>query len=228
MTSAAAGCCWPWGCAPGSSSGPAPGRARSSTWPWSTGWPCCARRWPRPTPRGCFSDERGTNLLDSGAPFYDCYRCADGQWISVGALEPQFYDDLLTGLGLAGPEAWPDGSRPDRDDQGAWPALRARFTEVFATRHRADWLATFAALDACVAPVHTFASAAGDPHLVARGTWVERDGVTQPAPAPRFGRTPATLDRPPAPAGHHTDEVLAEAGLSTEEIAGLRSTGAVA
>ncbi len=187
----------------------------------------CAAMAPAYT-SGVFSDERGTNLLDSGAPFYDCYQCSDGEWISVGALEPQFYDDLLTGLGLAEPAAWPGGSRPDRDDQGVWPALRARFTEAFASRTRAEWLTAFAGLDACVAPVHTFSSTAADPHLAARGTWVERGGVTQPAPAPRFGRTPGALDRPPAPAGHHTDEVLEEAGLSASEIAELRSRGAVA
>lgn len=177
---------------------------------------------------GVFSDERGTNLLDSGAPFYDCYETADGRWISVGALEPQFYADLLTGLDLADPTGWPDGTLPDRDDQRSWPTLRARFTEVFASRAADDWLATFATLDACVAPVHTFAAAPHDPHIASRGTWIERDGVTQPSPAPRFGRTPGLLDRPPAPAGHHTDEILADAGLSTDEIAELRSSGAVA
>ncbi|HEY5153389.1 MAG TPA: CaiB/BaiF CoA-transferase family protein, partial [Acidimicrobiales bacterium] len=135
---------------------------------------------------GVFSEERGTNLLDSGAPFYDCYETADGAWLSVGALEPQFYADLLRGLGLDSTQAWPGGLLPDRDELTSWPALRARFTEVVASMPMAHWLEVFAPLDACVAPVHSFATAPADPHLIARGTWVDRDGVVQPAPAPRF------------------------------------------
>ena len=177
---------------------------------------------------GYFTDQRGTNLLDSGAPFYDCYETSDGAWLSIGALEPPFYADLLRGLGLDRAEAWPGAAVPDRDDQACWPALRARFTEVIAAASLADWLDTFADLDACVAPVHTFATAPADPHLAARGTWVDRDGVVQPAPAPRFDRTPAHLDRPPTPAGHHTAEVLVEAGFAPTEIASLRADGAVA
>jgi len=177
---------------------------------------------------GAFSEERGTNLLDSGAPFYDCYETADGRWLSVGALEPAFYADLLTGLGLADGSAWPGGTVPDRDDQATWPELRARFTAVLAGRSLDDWLDVFAGLDACVAPVLPFSQVATDPHLAARATWVEVDGVVQPAPAPRFDRTPATLDRPPAPAGHHTDDVLAEAGFAPDEIAVLRSARAIA
>ncbi len=177
---------------------------------------------------GVFSDERGTNLLDSGAPFYDCYETADGGWLSIGALEPQFYADLLQGLGLDKPDAWPGASLPDRDDQASWPALRTRFTKVIASAPLAAWLETFADLDACVAPVHSFATAPADPHLTARATWVDRDGVVQPAPAPRFDRTPAVLDRPPAPAGHHSGEVLAESGFDDAEIAALRADGIVA
>ena len=177
---------------------------------------------------GYFSEERGTNLLDSGAPFYDCYETADGRWLSVGALEPQFYADLLIGLGLDDGAAWPDGTVPDRDDQACWPVLRERFSDLFASRSLDDWLAAFADLDACIAPVLSFSAVAADPHLSARGTWVDVDGVVQPAPAPRFDRTPAMLDRPPAPAGHHTDEVLAEAGFAAADIADLRSSGAIA
>jgi len=176
---------------------------------------------------GFFSDERGTNLLDSGAPYYDCYETADGAWLSIGALEPQFYDDLLRGLALDQDDAWPEGVRPDRDDQASWPALRARFTDVIAGSDRATWIERFADLDACVAPVHSFTTAPDDPHLVARATWVERSGVVQPAPAPRFDRTPAVLDRPPAPAGHHSVEVLAESGFDDAEIAALRADGVV-
>ncbi len=177
---------------------------------------------------GYFSDERGTNLFDSGAPFYDCYETADGRWISVGALEPQFYADLLVGLGLADGTAWSDGVVPDRDDQASWPTLRARFTDVFASRSLDDWLDAFADLDACVGPVRTYGEVADDAHIRARRTWVEIDDVVQPAPAPRFDRTPTSVNRPPAPAGHHTDEVLAEAGFHRDEIERLRSIHAVA
>lgn len=177
---------------------------------------------------GYFSEDRGTNLLDSGAPFYDCFETADGQWLSVGALEPAFYADLLTGLGLSSNQAWPAGVVPDRDDEATWPVLRERFTSVIAARSLDDWLVVFDTLDACVAPVRPFSGVMGDAHLSARGTWVEVDGVVQPAPAPRFDRTPATLDRPPAPAGHHTDELLAQADFSAAQIAALRADGAIA
>jgi alpha-methylacyl-CoA racemase len=177
---------------------------------------------------GSFSEERGTNLLDSGAPYYDCFETADGRWLSFGALEPPFYEDLLAGLGLADGAAWPDGTVPDRDDPATWPALRARFTEVVAGRKLDEWLAVFDPLDACVAPVLPFSAVIDDPHVAARGTWVDVDGVVQPAPAPRFDRTPAALDRPPAPSGHHTDEVLSESGFTPDEIAELRRANAVA
>jgi alpha-methylacyl-CoA racemase len=171
---------------------------------------------------GYWHPERGTNALDGGAPFYDCYRCADGEWISVGAIEPQFYAALLEGLGLA------DAEVGDQNDESRWPATKERFAEVFATRTRAEWVAAFAGVDACVAPVLSMGEVAADEHLVARGTYVTRDGVTQAAPAPRFSRTPGALPRPPAPPGHHTVEVLGEAGWTADEIAALRGSGAVA
>ena len=177
---------------------------------------------------GYFTDERGTNLFDSGTPYYDCYETADGEWLSIAALEPAFYGDLLVGLGLADGEAWPDGVVPDRDDESTFPLLRARFTEVVGSRPLDHWLEVFADLDACVAPVRTYSQAAADPHLTARGTWLDVDGVVQPAPAPRFERTPTAIGRPPAPAGHHTDEVLRDAGYTTDEIARLRASGAIA
>jgi alpha-methylacyl-CoA racemase len=177
---------------------------------------------------GAFSEERGTNLLDSGAPYYDCFETADGRWLSLGALEPPFYADLLIGLGLADGDAWPGGAVPDRDDQATWPVLRERFTEVLASRTLDEWLEVFADLDACVAPVLPYSAVTDDPHLAARATWVDVDGIVQPAPAPRFDRTPAALDRPPAPAGHHTAEVLAEAGFAADEIDRLRQDKAIA
>ena len=177
---------------------------------------------------GYFTDERGTNLFDSGTPYYDCYETADGEWLSIAALEPAFYADLLAGLGLADGDAWPGGVVPDRDDQANFPQLRERFAEAVRSRPLAAWLEVFADLDACVAPVRTYSQAAVDPHLVARGTWVDVDDIVQPAPAPRFDRTPTALGRPPAPAGHHTDEVLRDAGFAPDEIARLHERGAVA
>lgn len=172
--------------------------------------------------QGYFHPERGTNALDGGAPYYDCYRCADDRWLSVGAVEDVFYESLVAGTGLDPDEL------PDRHDESAWPELRARFADTFARRPRHEWLAVFETRDACVAPVHSASDVATDPHLAARGTYVEHGGVLQPAPAPRFSRTPAALGRPPAPPGHHTDEVLAEAGYGREEVASLRSSGTVA
>ena len=140
---------------------------------------------------GVWSDRRGTNLLDGGRPYYDTYACADGRFVAVGALEPQFYTALLHGLGLD------PADLPDRDDPAGWPRLRARFTDVFGTRSRDEWAALFDGTDACVTPVLTFAEAAEHPHLAARGTHLALDGVTQPAPAPRFSRTPAGVPAAP-------------------------------
>jgi alpha-methylacyl-CoA racemase len=152
---------------------------------------------------GAWRDERGVNLLDGGAPFYGVYATSDGGWMAVGALEPQFYDELLDRLGVPPDEA-------DRTDPSTWPALRRRLAEAFASRTRAEWTEVFAGSDACVAPVLSMAEAGHDEHLTARGTFTERDGVVQPAPAPRFSRTPAELTRRPPSPGEHTDEVLAE------------------
>jgi alpha-methylacyl-CoA racemase len=132
---------------------------------------------------GAWTDERGTNLLDTGAPFYDTYQCADGRYVAVGALEPQFYAALLAGLGLA------DADLPEQLDQAGWPTLRDRFAATFAQRTRDEWAAAFADTDACVTPVLTFAEAAEHPHLTARATITTVDGVPRAAPAPRFSRT---------------------------------------
>ncbi len=133
--------------------------------------------------RGLWSETRGANLLDGGAPFYRCYTCADGRFVAVGALEPQFYAALIAGLGLT-PEAAP------QFDLAGWPGLHARFEAIFATRDRDDWAERFADTDACVTPVLTGAEAARHPHNAARGTFVD-PGVVQAAPAPRFSGTPA-------------------------------------
>jgi len=172
--------------------------------------------------QGAWQDARGTNLLDTGAPFYDTYETADGLFMSVGALEPQFYAALLHGLGLAG-EDLPDQLHRDR-----WPELRARFTEVFKGRTRDEWTEIFDGTDACVAPVLGLGEAPAHPHATARTGFIDLDGLPQPAPAPRFSRTSAEVPTPPVRPGEHTDAALGELGLTDEEIADLRKRGAVA
>jgi alpha-methylacyl-CoA racemase len=171
---------------------------------------------------GNWKDERGVNTLDGGAPFYDTYATADGGYVAVGAIEPQFYAALLRGLGLA------DAELPGQHDQSGWPELRRQFAAAFARRSRDEWAEVFAGTDACVAPVLGLGEAPSHPHALARSAFTEVGGVTQPAPAPRFGRSvtqPPTA--PPAP-GADTDTVLAGLGLGTQEIAGLRAGGVVA
>jgi alpha-methylacyl-CoA racemase len=170
---------------------------------------------------GFWSDERGTNLLDSGAPYYDVYRCADGAELAVGALEPQFFAALLEVLGLDPAEV------PEQGDIDRWPELREHLSTAIASETRDHWLGAAEGRDACLAPVLTMGEAAEHPHVVARGTVVQPGGVPQPAPAPRFSATPASLDRPPAGAAQHTDEVLAECGFSADEVAALRAGGVV-
>jgi alpha-methylacyl-CoA racemase len=169
---------------------------------------------------GFWSAERGTNLLDSGAPFYDVYECADGGWLAVGALEPQFYAQLLDGLGLAGPDA----GLPDQNDNAGWPVLRQRFTEVIATKTRDEWVAVFGDVDACVAPVLNMGEAPSHPHAVARAAFPDVGGVPQPGPAPRFGRTPAAA---PTPALEGVDPalVLESWGVDVAAVDRLRATG---
>ena len=185
---------------------------------------------------GAWRDERGTNLLDGGAPFYDTYETADGRYLAVGALEPKFYAALLAGLGLAGPaggrlagagrrEAG-DHGLPGQYDRSGWPVLRARFTEVFLGRTQAEWAEVFAGTDACVAPVLGPAEAPAHPHNAARGTFIEVGGVVQPAPAPRFGRTAAGTPQPPRRPGADTDAVLAGLGYTEAQITALRARGA--
>ena len=141
--------------------------------------------------RGLWSEARGGNLLDGGAPFYRCYGCRDGRFVAVGALEPQFYAALLEGLGIPAAEA-------PQFDTGLWETLHTRFSAVFATRDRDDWAAHFAGSDACVTPVLTMSEAPGHPHNAARATFIDQ-GVTQPAPTPRFGGEPLPAEPQPAP-----------------------------
>ena len=171
---------------------------------------------------GTWLDRRGSNMLDGGAPWYDTYETADGGHVAVGAIEPQFYAALLDGLGLAGADL------PDQLDPACWPELRRRFAEVFATRSRDEWTEVFAGTDACVAPVLSLAEAPQHPHALARNAFIEVGGITQPAPAPRFGRSAAGHPAPPPRPGADTDRVLADLGLSVGQVKDLRAGGAVA
>jgi alpha-methylacyl-CoA racemase len=169
---------------------------------------------------GLLREERAANLLDGGIAFYDLYETADGRHLAVGALEPQFYDALVAGLGIA-------ETAPDRNDPGSQPELRRLIIEAVRGRTQAEWVEVFEGTDACVAPVLPMSEAFEHPHLVARGTYVERDGMTQPAPAPRFSRTPPTLTTPPPPTvGAHTREALAAWGITGVER--LLASGAAA
>ncbi len=142
---------------------------------------------------GGWSDERGTNVLDTGAPYYDVYETSDGRHMALAALEPQFYDEFVARFGVS--------DLPDRHDPQQWSALRERIAQRFRERTQAEWTQVYDGTDACVAPVLTFDEAAKGPHLAARRTFVEHHGVVQPAPAPRFSRTPTALGTPPASAG---------------------------
>ena len=180
--------------------------------------------------QGVWDGPPGGNMLDSGAPWYDTYACADGEYIAVGALEPQFYAALLDGLRRAG-IAEVELTELDpavRMEPDSWAAAKARFTAIFARRTRDDWAGHFAGTDACVAPVLSWDEARRAPHLAERGTFVEHDGVVQPAPAPRFDRTPGALTLPPPHPGEHTDAIVAALGRSPDELARLRGVGAVA
>lgn len=157
---------------------------------------------------GAWNPERGTNLLDSGAPFYDVYETSDGRWMSVGGLEPQFYAAMEQLL-----EPFLDGALPDRNDPRQWSQLRTVLAGVFAGRTQTDWIGTFEGSDACVSPVVPMHEAAIHPHNIARGTYVERDGLVQPAPAPRFSATPAELGTPPSLPGAETRTALAAWGI---------------
>lgn len=166
--------------------------------------------------RGQWSEARGTNWLDGGAPFYRCYTCACGGYISVGALEPQFHALLLEKAGL------PEDHQASQNETGHWPDRRALYASAFAQKSRDEWAAVFEGSDACVAPVLTFSEAQFHPHMAARETMIAPDGILQAAPAPRFSRTAA--DRPVAPTaiGADTDSVLEMLGYDAESRKAMR------
>ena len=169
-----------------------------------------AKRW---------SDVRGDNVLDSGAPWYDTYATSDGKHVAIGAIEPKFYVELLQRLGLDGE------TLPAQNDRAGWPVLRARFAAIFMTRTRDAWCRVFEDSDACMAPVLTFGEAAQHPHAIARGGHVTIGSIVQPAPAPRFSRTPGAVRGAPPERGTQGREALADWGFTAADIAGLAGLG---
>jgi alpha-methylacyl-CoA racemase len=173
---------------------------------------------------GIYEEERGSNGLDSGAHFYDVYETADGEYVSIGSIEPQFYALLLKHTGLAEAD-----DLPGQNDKSQWPAMKERLGAIFKTKTRDEWCEIMEGTDVCFAPVLRMSEAVNHPHNVHRQTFIERDGVVQPAPAPRFSATPGEVQRSPADVGEHPDEVLADwLSAPNDEIAKLRAGGAIA
>ena len=161
---------------------------------------------------GQWRNERGSNMLDSGAPFYDTYQCADGRWVAIGPIEPQFYTLLLEKCGLQ------DDGLSAQWDRARWPELKQKLAAVFARKTRAEWCALLEGSDACFAPVLDLDEAPQHPHNQSRHTFVDIDGLVQPAPAPRFSRTPTHVQSPPTVIGAHSEAVLRDWGLSPAAI----------
>ncbi|WP_420619646.1 CaiB/BaiF CoA transferase family protein [Candidatus Poriferisocius sp.] len=163
---------------------------------------------------------RGTNLLDTGAWFYDVYECADGEYISLGSLEPQFFAEMVEKLGI-------DADGIDQNDRSTWSEMRIRLTEAVKAKTRDEWCEILDGSDVCFAPVLSLAEAPEHPHNAARGTFVEVGGIPQPGPAPRFSRTPPQVVRPAPHPGEHTAEALADWGFDAAGVAALQESGAV-
>jgi Predicted acyl-CoA transferases/carnitine dehydratase len=173
---------------------------------------------------GFWSDDRGTNLLDGGAHFYGVYETSDAKYISIASYEPQFYVELCTLLGPLGIALDP----AHQMDQSTWPGLKQQLGALFATRTRDQWVEFFAGHDVCFSPVLTMNEARAHPHNVERETFIDVDGAPQPAPAPRFSRTPGAVERAPVVPGADTDVALADWGFAPDEIGALKTSGAVA
>jgi alpha-methylacyl-CoA racemase len=170
---------------------------------------------------GTWKDERRKNLLDGGAHFYDTYQCKDGKWVAIGSIEPQFYAELLAKTGVNPSEF---EAQQDRD---GWDGLRDKLATVFATKTRDEWDEIMGGSDVCLGPVLTLEEAPKHPHNRARQTFVEIDGVIQPAPAPRFSATPGAIQSPPRPIGGDNDGALGDWGFSAAEIETLKVVGAL-
>jgi len=171
---------------------------------------------------GSWQPERESNLFDGAAPFYTTYETLDGEHVAVGALEPQFFEALLDGLGLERSEL------PGQSDRGGWPLLKEVLADRFRQRTRDDWARHFAGTDACVAPILSLAEAPNHPHNVARGVFVKVEGVSQPGPAPRFSNTVNSLPGAPTPPGADTDPIMGSLGYSSDRIGMLRMSGIIA
>jgi alpha-methylacyl-CoA racemase len=170
---------------------------------------------------GVWSDDRRSNLLDGGAHFYDTYQCSDGRWISIGSIEPQFYALLLEKTGISDPDF------KSQMDRSLWPSLNDRLAKVIATKTRDEWCEIMEGTDVCFAPVLTIEEAPHHKHNAARQTFVEVEGVMQPAPAPRFSATPGAIAGPPPAIGADTAAALAEWGFSASNIDSLQRCGAI-
>lgn len=171
---------------------------------------------------GHWSHQRGVNMLDGAAHFYDTYECADGKYVAIGSIEPQFYALLLEHCGLADDPAFQQQMNPQQ-----WPELKSKLATIFKTKTRAEWCELMEGSDVCFAPVLDMNEAPQHPHNQARATFVEVDGVIQHAPAPRFSRTAPEIQFPPPLAGEHTETVLSDWGFSADEIAALKSSSAI-
>jgi alpha-methylacyl-CoA racemase len=169
-----------------------------------------------------YTDERGANAIDGGSHFYHVYETADGKFAAVGAAESKFYDELVTRMGLNPEEI---GSQMDRS---SWPLAKERFAEAFRTKTLDEWCKELEGTEACFTPVLKLNEAAAHPHNQYRNTFVTREGMLQPAPAPRFSRTKPSIERPPAHPGQHTDEALLAWGFRDGELADLRAALAIA
>ncbi len=170
---------------------------------------------------GLWSNERGANLLDGGAHFYSVYETGDGKYVSIGSIEAKFYAELLEKTGLD------PADLPPQMKSESWPVIGEKLTEIFRTKTRDEWCAIMEGSDICFAPILNLDEAPEHAHMKARGTFAEVDGVVQPAPAPRFSRTPGAIRRSPSPPGADTDEALAAWGFAAGEIAGLRAKNAI-
>jgi alpha-methylacyl-CoA racemase len=171
---------------------------------------------------GFWSDERGSNILDTGAHYYDVYETKDGKYVAIGSIEAKFYAELLRLSGLQGEEL------PHQQDRKSWPKMKDRVKKLFLTKTRDEWCKIMEGSDICFAPVLSMTEAPNHPHNQHRGTFVEAGGVTQPGPAPRFSRTPSKIQRPPARPGEHTEEALRDWGFANADLETLRKCGAIA
>jgi alpha-methylacyl-CoA racemase len=171
---------------------------------------------------GFWNNERGDNILDTGAHYYEVYETKDGKHVAIGSIEAKFYAELLRLSGLQGEEL------PHQQDRKSWPKMKERLKTLFLTKTRDEWCKIMEGSDICFAPVLSMSEAPNHPHMKHRGTFVEENGVTQPGPAPRFSRTPSKIQRPPARPGEHTEEALRDWGFANADLETLRKCGAIA